>query len=106
MKENNVRVYKEVAKVISRYNENPDELMKIIRDEKGKSIDSLVDTLEKKPNRDLKLKNEHSVSEKNTKIVNSEEKNPSDELFNNMVKKTNSHGKENKQEVKETKKKG
>ncbi len=106
MKENNIRVYKEVAKVISRYNENPDELMKIIRDEKGRSIDSLVDTLEEKPNRDLKLKNEHSVSEKNTKYINSEEENPSDELFNNTVEKTNNHGKENKQEVKKTKKKG
>ena len=104
MKENNIRVFKEVAKVISRYNENPDELMKIIRDEKGKSIDSLVDTLEEKPKQDLKLKKERSVSKKNTKFINSEEKNPSDNLSNNKEVKTISHEKENKKEFKEIKK--
>jgi len=70
MKENNIRTFKEVAKVISRYSDNPEELMKTIREQKAKNKFNVTNTLEKKQDLEtLLLNNNDEKSIDDEKIV-------------------------------------
>jgi len=70
MNENDVRTFKEVAKLISRYNENPQEVLKKIRDKTGKNKDKVIDILEKKSEQDLLSIKDNNISEKSIEIKN------------------------------------
>ncbi|MGF3555141.1 MAG: type II/IV secretion system ATPase subunit, partial [Thermoplasmatota archaeon] len=64
MKDNNIRTYKEVAKIISKYADNPDEVIKKIRNHKLKDKDKIIDILEKKPEQEVLINNDCKTNEK------------------------------------------
>jgi hypothetical protein len=80
MNENDVRTFKEVAKLISRYNENPQEVLKKIRDKTGKNKDKVIDILEKKSEQDLLSIKDNNISEKSIEIKNVVDENSVEEL--------------------------
>ena len=78
MNNNNVRTFKDVAKAISKYNENPDEFMKKIREHKEKNKDGAIDILDKKPEQESILINEYNIDEKPVEHTSEVDKNSSD----------------------------
>jgi len=80
MTKNNVRTFKEVAKAISRYNENPEEFMKKIRNQKEISKDKIIEVLEKKPEQDLNLIQKNNQNEKPIELSATVYENSQDKL--------------------------
>jgi len=81
MNKNNVRTFKEVAKAISKYNENPEDFMKKIVGQKVKDKDKIIDELDKELEQDSILIKDNGTDEKSVKQKTEEDTNSSDELY-------------------------
>jgi flagellar protein FlaI len=89
MNKNNVRMFQEVSKAISRYHDNPEEFINKIRNLQVVNVDRKIDVLEKKPEQDLELIEDSNLGEKSIEKIILAEENSSDELYglNEILKK-------------------
>ena len=81
MNKNNIRTFKEVAKAISKYNENPEDFMKKIVGQKVKDKDKIIDELDKELEQDSILIKNNGTDEKSVKQKTEEDTNSSDKLY-------------------------